>query len=498
MSDFETRRGEFLPWTQKTKDTPAQRAHQSELITQYGGEIAPDCFVSALADIYDFSLFLGARSVVCGNALLRSGCLTTGVDCSINSYVYLQGNVTLGSGVRIGPKASLIASNHGHTDITRTILQQPLQEKGITVGDDVWIGANSVLVDGITVGSHSIIAAGSVVTKPVGDYVIVGGNPARVIKNRIETYFSARLAAFFARITPQIAPLVASHVENGTYKDSSVNQLSIRAGCDAVEILAMFGETDTLFDPDALMQASQNAQPASPDYSVLCAGYALEVLGAHAKSPYAIPEPLEDWLQNLPWNENAWGAGDRVDCLGTALYHNQKYFGQSAQIETLFAWLNTQVNSATGLWGNDDLHGCINGFYRLTRGTYAQFGRALPLPEKAIDSILAHAQNPRFFSGENGTACDVLDVIHPLWLCKKQSAHRFDEGRSWAFLWIDKILENWVEEKGFCFDLMHHENPSLMATEMWLSILYLLCDYIGIAHLVPYVPQGVHRPETAL
>ena len=183
MQNTENLRGEFLPWTLETRGTPAQLAHQRELIAQNGGEIGENCFVSALADIYDMRLSLGKNSVICANALLRSGQLTTGENCSVNTYAYLQGPITLGNGVRIGPKASLIASNHGHADITRPIVAQPLIEKGITVGDDVWIGGNVTILPGISIGSNVVIAAGAVVVHDIPDNCIVGGVPARKIKD---------------------------------------------------------------------------------------------------------------------------------------------------------------------------------------------------------------------------------------------------------------------------------------------------------------------------
>lgn len=496
MKSYEERRGEFLPWTVENRETPAQAAIQAELLSRRVGEIGENCFISELADIFDAELHLGRDTVIGANALIRSAILRTGENCSVNSYAYLQGDITLGDEVRIGPAASIIASNHGHYDITRTIREQDLCEKGIRVGDDVWIGANSVLVDGVTVGSHSIIAAGAVVTKPVGDYVIVGGNPARVLKNRIEHYFADRLASFFDRVTPQISPLVAGHYRGGEFVDSSVNQAPVRALCDAAELLAMFGAEGPIPKEQMLGDILARQTPEI-DYRVLCIGYALEALGGAVARPYPLPPRIPAWLDALPWNENAWGAGDSVDCLGTAIYQNTAHFGQACaekELAELFAWLGERVNPRTGLWGEDEEHRAVNGFYRLTRGTYAQFNRPLPLPERAVDSILRHAASPELFEGKNGTACDVLDVIHPLWLCKKQTLHRFDEGRRWAFLWIDKIIVSWSEGCGFSFDLLQADNPTLMGTEMWFSILYYLCDYIGIAPLLPYTPKGVHRP----
>lgn len=56
----------------------------------------------------------------------------------------------------------------------------------IHVGDDVWIGGNSVILPGITIGNNSVVGAGSVVTKDVPEDVVVAGNPAKVIKNITE------------------------------------------------------------------------------------------------------------------------------------------------------------------------------------------------------------------------------------------------------------------------------------------------------------------------
>lgn len=92
-----------------------------------------------------------------------------------------HGEIVIGNGVMIGPNVIIRASNHCtiRTDI-------PIWEQGqtggkIEIGDDVWIGANVVVVSGVRIGSHAIVAAGAVVTKDVPDYAIVGGVPARLI-----------------------------------------------------------------------------------------------------------------------------------------------------------------------------------------------------------------------------------------------------------------------------------------------------------------------------
>ena len=72
--------------------------------------------------------------------------------------------------------------NHGYTDPDIPIKNRKETTSPIIVQEDCWIGANAVVVAGVTIGKHSIVAAGSVVTKSVPPYSIVGGNPARILK----------------------------------------------------------------------------------------------------------------------------------------------------------------------------------------------------------------------------------------------------------------------------------------------------------------------------
>jgi hypothetical protein len=139
----------------------------------------------------------------------------------------------------------------------------------------------------------------------------------------------------------------------------------------------------------------------------------------------------------------------------------------------------------------------VNGFYRLTRGTYAQYGRALPHPERAIDTILEHTKDKEFFAGGRENACNVLDVVHPLWLCLRQTDHRREEALAWMRKRLPQVLKHWKSERGFDF-VVAGGKPSLQGTEMWLSIIYLMCDLLGCAQALGYQPKGVHRLEPAL
>ena len=94
----------------------------------------------------------------------------------------LIGPVTIGNDVILAQNIVMSGLNHGYEDITIPIYKQPVTRKKITVGNEAWIGANAVVVAGVTIGKHAVVAAGSVVTKDVPPFSIVAGNPAKAIK----------------------------------------------------------------------------------------------------------------------------------------------------------------------------------------------------------------------------------------------------------------------------------------------------------------------------
>ena len=93
--------------------------------------------------------------------------------------------IRFGNNVIIGPRCSFYCAGH---PLDPEVRNRDRLEFGlpIHVGDDVWIGGNSVILPGITIGNNSVVGAGSVVTKDVPDDVVVAGNPAKVIKNITE------------------------------------------------------------------------------------------------------------------------------------------------------------------------------------------------------------------------------------------------------------------------------------------------------------------------
>jgi hypothetical protein len=161
------------------------------------------------------------------------------------------------------------------------------------------------------------------------------------------------------------------------------------------------------------------------------------------------------------------------------------------------------------MWGdpaeNNGLLQVVNGFYRASRGTFAQFGLPLPYPERVIDTVLQHAADPSLFAPDRQNACNVLDVAHPLWLAQQQTSYRRAEVTALAARLLGDALGHWTDGLGFGFQAPHRltrvqarSEPGLQGTEMWLAIVWLLSDLVGVADLLGYRPRGVHRPEPAL
>ena len=173
------------------------------------------------------------------------------------------GRSTLGDGVRIASYAALYGFNHVFDDLEIPIWWQGLDEQGIVVEDDVWIGTHVVICDGVTVGAHSVLAAGSVVTKDVPPYSVVGGVPARVLYDRRDRAAHAGAARRAGRARPTGGRAVARRARSlphrrrrtawPAYVDAPATPWKVRPTCDAVEIAAAFGDVAAAGPTDELV-----------------------------------------------------------------------------------------------------------------------------------------------------------------------------------------------------------------------------------------------------
>jgi maltose O-acetyltransferase len=107
-----------------------------------------------------------------------------GSHSELGTNCVIQSNTFIGDHVIMGPDVKIYTKNHGYADINIPIALQEVICESVTIGNDVWLGANVIITPGVNIGNHVIVAAGAVVTKNIPDYAIVGGVPAKVLKYR--------------------------------------------------------------------------------------------------------------------------------------------------------------------------------------------------------------------------------------------------------------------------------------------------------------------------
>lgn len=114
--------------------------------------------------------------------------ITIGDNVAVGEYSYIggAGGVVIGDDCIIGQYFSVHPENHSYQEMSVLIREQGVRRQGISIGNNCWIGAKVTICDGVTIGDNCVIAAGSVVTKSFGNNSLLGGVPARYIKNTYE------------------------------------------------------------------------------------------------------------------------------------------------------------------------------------------------------------------------------------------------------------------------------------------------------------------------
>lgn len=152
--------------------------------TRIGHHVSLQCWdgteghisIGECCDIREFAMILS-----------YGGNIEIGNDCSVNPFsaLYGHGGLKIGDHVRIASHTVIMPANHRFEETNIPICKQGATKKGIVIEDDVWIGTNSTILDGVTIGRGTVIGAGSVVTRSVRPFSVVGGVPARTIRMRI-------------------------------------------------------------------------------------------------------------------------------------------------------------------------------------------------------------------------------------------------------------------------------------------------------------------------
>jgi len=152
------------------------------LLKKYGKK----SFIHPLASLRNHkNISMGKKVIINRNVNLWITSLSLGNNIQINPNTCIYGDVIIGNNVMIAPNCMIASGNHGIEDNDEPMMAQKCTSKGpIIIEDDVWIAANSVILDGVQIGKGAIVAAGSVVTKNVPSMAIVAGSPAKIIRYR--------------------------------------------------------------------------------------------------------------------------------------------------------------------------------------------------------------------------------------------------------------------------------------------------------------------------
>ena len=128
--------------------------------------------------------YLGDYSVVESFACINNavGDVIIGDHTRIGLHNTIIGPVTIGSHVNLAQGITITALNHNFSDAEKRIDEQGVNTTPVVIEDDIWIGTNAVILPGVTIGQHSVVAAGAIVTKDVPPHSLVAGVPAKVIK----------------------------------------------------------------------------------------------------------------------------------------------------------------------------------------------------------------------------------------------------------------------------------------------------------------------------
>lgn len=144
---------------------PLEQDKRREMLKEMFAEIGEDCYIEP-----PFHANWGGKNVHFGN----------GVYANFNLTLVDDGKIFVGNNVMFAPNVTVASATHPiNPNIRRKQAQYNLS---IHIGDNVWIGANSVILPGVHIGKNTVIGAGSVVTKDIPDNVVAVGNPCRVIR----------------------------------------------------------------------------------------------------------------------------------------------------------------------------------------------------------------------------------------------------------------------------------------------------------------------------
>lgn len=151
---------------------------------RYGARVSPRAEVELSGNL------MLARGVTIGSFVkvkTSGGPLKVGewVQIGAGAYISAQaGGITIGRDSLIGPNVCIMSANYVYDRLDVPMREQGHTSRGVTIGEDVWVGAGTVILDGAEIGSGSIVNANAVVSGRIPERSVVAGNPGRVVFTR--------------------------------------------------------------------------------------------------------------------------------------------------------------------------------------------------------------------------------------------------------------------------------------------------------------------------
>ena len=176
----------FIDWVimNQVKTRPRWYVRLLAPLYQHRGKHAV-IYRSARMDTPPYRKFwLGDYSVIESFCCINNavGDVIIGDHTRVGLHNTIIGPVIIGSHVNLAQGITVTALNHNFEESSKRIDEQGVTTKPVIIGNDIWIGANAVILPGVSIGDHSVVAAGAVVTKDVPPHSLVAGVPAKIIK----------------------------------------------------------------------------------------------------------------------------------------------------------------------------------------------------------------------------------------------------------------------------------------------------------------------------